>query len=268
MKNIFFLAGLPRSGNTLLSALLNQNPKVYVSPLSPLLNNIQTVDRLLNINEESLSCDFSFNTTQGLQEYVKGFYKHINKPFVIDRNKTWGSKESLYMAYKYITEKPQIIYTVRDIPSILRSFLSLIKNNDENFIDNNLRSLTIRPYGNQTLDDVRCDWLMNNQIGSCLVTLTELLQTGTKVYLVEYDNLILNTQQELGNIYEFLGLENYLHNLNNITKIETETLDAAGLPTNLHDVRNTIQRTENSVSLELPEITKNKYTNLEFWRNK
>ena len=188
MKNIFFLSGLPRSGNTLLSALLNQNPEIYVSPLSPLLHNIQMVDKSLNINEESLSCDFSLNTTQGLRDYVKGFYKHIDKPFIIDRNKTWGGKESLYMAYKYITDKPRIIYTVRDIPSILRSFLSLMKTTNENFTDNNVRALNIQAYGNLTLDDLRCDWLMNNQIGGCLVTLTELLRTGTPVYLLEYDN--------------------------------------------------------------------------------
>ena len=30
-KKIFYLAGLPRAGNTLLSSILNQNPKVKVS---------------------------------------------------------------------------------------------------------------------------------------------------------------------------------------------------------------------------------------------
>tara|TARA_B100001094_G_C18131979_1_gene772800 strand:- start:403 stop:528 length:126 start_codon:yes stop_codon:yes gene_type:complete len=31
MKKIFFISGLPRSGNTLLSSLLNQNPDITVS---------------------------------------------------------------------------------------------------------------------------------------------------------------------------------------------------------------------------------------------
>ena len=35
-KTYHFLAGLPRSGNTLLSAILNQNPDIYSTPLSPL----------------------------------------------------------------------------------------------------------------------------------------------------------------------------------------------------------------------------------------
>ena len=58
MKSIYFLGGLPRSGNTLLSALLNQNPDIYVSPLSPLLNNLLTIEKNLNFNEVTLSVNF------------------------------------------------------------------------------------------------------------------------------------------------------------------------------------------------------------------
>ena len=36
MKDYYFLAGLPRSGNTVLSSILNQNPLIYSSPLSPI----------------------------------------------------------------------------------------------------------------------------------------------------------------------------------------------------------------------------------------
>ena len=33
-KEVFFLAGLPRSGNTILSSILNQNPDVCCTPNS------------------------------------------------------------------------------------------------------------------------------------------------------------------------------------------------------------------------------------------
>ena len=32
MKKIFFLVGMPRAGNTLLSSILNQNPDIAVTP--------------------------------------------------------------------------------------------------------------------------------------------------------------------------------------------------------------------------------------------
>ena len=33
-QKMFFLSGLPRTGNTLLSAILNQNPDIYCTPIS------------------------------------------------------------------------------------------------------------------------------------------------------------------------------------------------------------------------------------------
>ena len=36
MKRIYYLAGLPRTGNTLLSSILNQNPKIHMTPNSML----------------------------------------------------------------------------------------------------------------------------------------------------------------------------------------------------------------------------------------
>ena len=34
-KTYYFMAGLPRAGSTLLSAILNQNPRIYSGPSSP-----------------------------------------------------------------------------------------------------------------------------------------------------------------------------------------------------------------------------------------
>ena len=38
MKTYYFMSGLPRSGSTVLASILNQNPAVYVTPTSPMLN--------------------------------------------------------------------------------------------------------------------------------------------------------------------------------------------------------------------------------------
>ena len=38
MKNIYFLAGLPRSGSTVLAAILSQNPAVHTTGTSGLLD--------------------------------------------------------------------------------------------------------------------------------------------------------------------------------------------------------------------------------------
>ncbi len=266
MRDIYFLGGLPRSGNTLLSALLNQNPEIYVSPLSPLVENLTQIDAFQNINELNLSNNFQVNTTSALKQFVDGFYNHITKPVIIDRNKDWGNKQSMLMAHKYITNKPKIIYTVRDIPSILASFLTLVSNDENNFIDANLKQLDAKLYGEQTWSDIKCDWLMSNQVGISLVTLTELLQIKTPVCLIEYDDLIKDPQKELNSIYDFLGLEHFNHDFHNVKKIEQETLSGAGLPEDLHNVRCKVEKIALGSDLVLTEHTQKKYSGLEFWR--
>ena len=266
MKSIYFLGGLPRSGNTLLSALLNQNPDIHVSALSPLLDNLSIIDKGLNCNETTLSVDFDNHTINGLKDYVKGFYSHIDKPTVIDRNKAWGSKESVVTAFKYITETPKIIFTVRDIPSILASFVSLLGESDNNFIDNSLREMGVKLYGKQTQNDLRCDWLMNGQVGLSLVHLTELLELQVALCLIEYDDLVKDPQKELNDVYDFLGLPHFTHDVNNVEKQEQETLEVAGLPTNLHDIRKEVKKVSLDPSVVLPSHTMQKYSGLEFWR--
>jgi len=268
MKDIYFLGGLPRSGNTLLSALLNQNPEIYVSPLSPLLETVLGVDKDLNFNEATLSADFEINTSSALKNYVQGFYSNVSKPVVIDRNKGWGSKNSIFTAHKYITQTPKIIFTVRDIPSILASFISLIDGTEDNYIDKSLLEMQVRFYGKQTQNDLRCDWLMNGQVGLGLANLSELLQMQVAVCLVEYDDLVKNPQKELNDIYDFLQLPHFVHNFNNVEKKEQENLESAGLPTNLHDVRSKVEKTALDPKLILPLHSQHKYSGLEFWRNR
>ena len=47
-KKIFFLAGLPRSGNTILASILNQNPVICCTPNSITLEIMKDVVLLKN----------------------------------------------------------------------------------------------------------------------------------------------------------------------------------------------------------------------------
>ncbi len=40
MKNIYFLSGLPRSGSTVLAAILSQNPNIHATSTSNLLDTL------------------------------------------------------------------------------------------------------------------------------------------------------------------------------------------------------------------------------------
>ena len=265
MNAIYFLSGLPRSGNTLLSSILNQNPNVYCSPISPLFENLKALKAQSNL-ENNLIVDFTANSEQAIKNYVTGFYQNCDKPIIFDRNKGWGSKESMTFAYQFMPNQTKIVFTVRDIPSILTSFISLVGDEPVSYLDNQIRQYGIKPYGKQTQDDLRCDLLMNGQVSSCLATLDEAIKIQAPLYLVEYDDLVSKPQETLDGVYDFLEIDRWVHDFNNVKKLEVETLDVAGLPLNLHNVRPQVNKKSLDPKDVLSELTLNKYSNLEFWR--
>lgn len=266
MSAIYFLGGLPRSGNTLLSAIVNQNPNVYCSPISPLLDNLLALKAQSN-SENNLVADFSVNSQQAQKTYVEGFYQNCNKPVVLDRNKGWGSKESMILAYEVMPNQPKIVFTVRDIPSILTSFISLVGDEPISYLDNQIRQFGIKPFGKQSQDDLRCDLLMNSQVGGCLATLDEAIKIKIPLHLVEYDDLVSKPQETLDGVYDFLGVDRCSHDFNNVKKLEVETLESVGLPSNLHNVRSQVNKESLRPKDVLSELTLRKYSDLEFWRN-
>ena len=50
-KNFYFMAGLPRSGSTLLSSILNQNPRFYSGPSSPVVATMIALENQFSNDE-------------------------------------------------------------------------------------------------------------------------------------------------------------------------------------------------------------------------
>ena len=143
-KIYHFLAVLPRSGNTLLSAIINQNPNIYSSPLSPLPTLIWDFENSCRENQHIIrNKENQTRSTELISSAINTFYKDVSSPIIIDREKSWGTPGNLFLIKKYITPTPKIIITVRDILEIIASFILMnpdylkneVKNSDD-FINN------------------------------------------------------------------------------------------------------------------------------------
>lgn len=265
-KTYHFLSGLPRSGNTLLSAILNQNPDIYSSPLSPLpslmWNFIDECDRMDNINRNE---ENFFKSEKLLNSFFDTFYQDCKKPIIIDREKAWGTPANLNLLKRYVTPTPKIIITVRDILEIIASFVSMdadyLKNNTENsgaFI-NNYRSSK----------DAVAEFLMkpNGDIDKAMLSLASAFYPENKgiFHIVEYNDLVLKPEETMSGIYKFLELPNYEHNFSNIKKVELDNDVDLGYPENLHSIKKSLSKSKTSTDI-LSDYIKHKYSNMEFWR--
>jgi sulfotransferase len=263
MKSYYFLAGLPRTGNTLLSSILNQNPIIYSSPLSP-INGIFWLNESVTANSENYKI---LNDKTGIDnvmsKLLNNYYENIEKPVIIDREKAWGVPANFNILLKYVTPNPKIIFTTRPIVEILTSFINIMpKQNssiDLEMVQNEW------PYKNYlTLNDNRCEYLMrpNGQIDRLLTTINTMQENQENFCLVKYDDIINSPQEVMDKIYNFLELPNYKHDFNNIEKVEIDNDVLVGLPPNMHEIRPQLKKISQDPKEVLSKYIIDKYSNI------
>jgi sulfotransferase len=265
-KTYHFLAGLPRSGNTLLSALLNQNPDIYSTPLSPLPTFMwEFANSADNMEQVNRNVENNIKTQIFLSSFMDNYYKEVEKPIVIDREKAWGTPANLGIVKKYITPTPKIIFTVRDVLEILASFVKM----DAEYITRNMYDASYYITNYRSPKDSVCEHLMalNGDIDKGLLSLASAFypENAGMFHIVEYNDLVFNPEETMNKIYDFLELPHYEHNFNKIEKVEVDNDEVLGLPTDLHEVRKSISNSSTSLDI-LSDYIRHKYSNMEFWR--
>ena len=260
-KTYFFLAGLPRTGSTLLGAILNQNPQIYVSSTSPLLDLVVGIDHVFKIsNQYNINPKEHFKSKL-IDTFHEKWYDDIDYPFIIDKSRGWTHHMSFA---KHISNNLKIICPVRDILEILSSFI-LINNEGKSIFDKELIKKNI-----SLTNDNRCDLLMkkgNGIVEQSLYGIAQCFLNGDDKYLhfVEYNDLVSDTKSTIDKIYDFLEIDKYDHDFENIVNKIEENDNLLGIP-NLHEVRKTISKKKNNPFEILSTKMIEKYSNLEFWR--
>ncbi len=275
-KTFFFLSGLPRAGGTLLSALLNQHPDIHSGPDSPLAALMSWNLKVLDNNEQNLMYPKEGVDERIIKSVANAYYEDVSEQYIFDKCRVWSACGNVDMIRKYLNKDVKIVACVRDVVEVLASYLKLIHElppnpdpihaTQDNFIDQQLfKDGSRNP--NLSDDDNRCEWLMKEN-GLIQVALDALYQSKDQsfVHLVEYNDLVTNTQEVMDGIYDFLGIIPLTsHDLNNIVNPFKVNDEALGLPT-LHDVRSSISVSSIPPKDILSEYILNRYSGMEFWR--
>ncbi len=236
---MFFLSGLPRSGSTLLGSILSQHPDIHVTPTSPLSDLLCLIDEnfsRLDIQYTYDKEDITYNTYSSL---LNNFYNHIQKGHVIDKHRAWP--RNVKSLETFLDTEPKIICTNRRISEIIASYILLINKNNQtdNFVDNFLRQANKEI----TLDN-RVEALWKNYVSDPYEsTVYGLTHHRKNIHVVNYDDLMNEPQKCLDKIYDFLCLDYYDHNFNDILNTCAEEKDAAWGLDNLHKIRPKLERT-------------------------
>ena len=156
------MAGLPRSGSTMLSSILNQNPRFYSGPSSPVLGAMFAVEQNFMGNELYHGYPKPDQVREIIGSVPHHFYSDVNKPVVFDKNRAWTARVPYIEGY--IGQQAKIIVPVRRVDEILTSILTMVHRNPfqegqerVNFVDEQLIKT------NTPINDYnRCMYLLND----------------------------------------------------------------------------------------------------------
>lgn len=258
------MAGMPRSGSTLLISILNQNPTIYGTPTSPLLDllflNEMAWRKCPSVIANPIPSQLEFIS----EAIINGCWEHVTEKIIIDKHRAWCRN---IRAIEYIfKKKPKLIVTVRDISSVLASFVRLLRNSKQspNYIDQILIDRRM-----PLTDENRVDVLWNEFVYDPWDSFKTAYNTDkTSLCLVDYDKLIIDRELVMKEIYQFLELPYFNHDFNNIqNESKDDDLMAWGLE-DLHTIRPKLEKTAKSPQEILGEKIFTKYhdMNLEFWK--
>lgn len=221
---LYFLSGMPRSGSTLLSSILSQNPEIHAegnSAVCQLMWDMQescekrAAEQLLANNKKIIQDEL-------IKEIPKIYYKNVQSKYIVDKCRSWTLPLNIKMLKRYITNDPKIIVLTRPLEEVVESFASIRKKN--NWKD---------PYAGLT--DPMSEPIMRSLFG---VDSAKKNNNGEFLF-IEYSDMINKTENSLKKIYEFMEWTPYKHNLTNIVNPYPENDSVYGI-NGLHEIRPTI----------------------------
>jgi len=224
MKQFVALSGLPRTGSTLLSAILHQNPQIHAEGNSAVCqlmwDMLQSCEQ--NCNEQ-LVANNRFDTTYHLLNQIPDiYYQNITRQIVVDKCRSWTLPANQDLLRRFVTDTPKTIVLTRPIDEIVASFASLYEQNSKEFDEN----AVLRENSEPIMRSLRgVEWAKQVNKGEFL--------------FITYRELVDDTNTVLDNIYRFIGVERYEHDLSNIVNTMPENDAVYGL-TGMHNVRPTM----------------------------
>jgi len=261
MKDIFFLHGLPRAGNTVFSSIMNQNPDVAATANSICADMIGELYLLKHTDIFKNFPDHkSFDNVA--KTVFENYYKDWKQDYIIDRA-PWGYPINL----KFLKETKsniKIIILVRDIIEVLGSFIDWSNREPTSFVNQ---------YEAKTVEE-KCDMLMNKegQIVKELIGIKHLLDYQPKeiYHLIKFNDLVENTENTIDGVYNFLDIPKFKHDFNNISQFKVndmgydDTVVGNGLHTLTTGAISNYKEKYDAYSI-IPKNIIDKYKQCNFW---
>lgn len=256
---IHFISGLPRSGSTLLAAILRQNPALHANITSPVGGMMSALLGEMSVGNESA---VFFNPAQR-EAILRGlFYNYYDalEPgrTVFDTNRSWTGRLDLLTR---LFPDFRVICCVRHIPWIIDSVERLIRKNTFELS----KIFNFDPGGTAYS---RAEGMMGGGglIGFPLLALKQAMHSAEarRILLLPYDTLVARPADALAAVYTFTGVTPFAHDFDRVVFDAREFDARIGTP-GLHDVHPQVRPVERRTVLP-PDLWE-QWESASIWRS-
>ena len=246
---------MPRSGNTLFTSIMNQNPDVVVTPNSLTLEIMKELFLLKKIDTfQNFPDEQSLDNV--MDEVYNLYYKHWNYKVIIDRGPVC-TPGNLKVMQKHFKQPLRCVVILRNVLDVLASYIKWFETEPTAF-----------PNQFKTLDE-KLSQIMNKNgaVAKELMSIQYLLQHPEMAVFIKYDDLVANPEEEIRKVYTFLNLPYYSHkfiDLNQITVNGLQYNDSI-VGENMNTIRTKkIMKVENEYKKLIPERFMKEYGHIRF----
>lgn len=258
MDRIHFISGLPRSGSTLLGALLKQNPDAYANMSGPMAAIVTgLLAKMSGENEFAIFID-EVQRKAILQGAFANYYDKEQKRLIFDTNRLWCSKMP---AIAELFPNAKIIACVRETAWIIDSIERIVSKSP-------LQMSKIFNFDASGTVFARADQLSraDGLVGFAMNALKEAFygaQAGN-LMLLRYETLTSRPAEAMAAVYDFIGEKPFQHDFDNVVFGADEFDERLGTP-GLHRVGSKVKFEQRQTILP-PEIF-GRYANDDFYNN-
>ena len=253
-RKLFFLTALPRSGNTLFTSIINQNPEIACTANSITLEIMKKL-YLLKATDVFQNFPDHKSLDNVLDNVYNFYYKDWPQRIIIDRGPVMTSSTpgNFELMKKHFKGSFKCIVLLRDLMDVLASYMKWYTENPNSFVNK---------YG--STDEEKLLKLMDNEgaIVKSLKSIKNSFNYPDMCHFVKYDDIVADPEKEFRKIYNFLGEPYFNHRFIDLDQININDLsyNDSVVGNNMHTVKKEkIEKIYNPYIEKIPEKIRKEY---------
>ena len=250
-RKLFFLIALPRSGNTLFTSIINQNPEIACTANSVTLEIIKNLFLIKTTNTFKNFPDYK-SLDNVMDNVFTNYYQQWPQRIIIDRGPALTSDNpgNFELMQKHFKPGFKCIVLLRDLMEVFASYMKWYTENPNSFVNK---------FGFS--DEEKLLALMDKEgaIVKEIRSIQNAYNYPKMCHFIRYNDMVADPEKIFKELYKFLDEPYYPHYFENLKQININDIeyDDTVVGKNMHTIRTTVKKQTNNYIV--PKSIREKY---------